>query len=98
MISRTDIADIADIGAAWLPGDANATTSTLATSTAAALLATRAVPRRFDGPEALKTRVRSHPCLAVDVPLLSSNVCCLRNHPDRDTATSPRRNFTIGQS
>ena len=53
--------DTADIGDAWLPGDANATTSTPATSTAAALLATRAVPRRFDGPEALKTRVRSHP-------------------------------------
>ena len=90
------LADVtANIGDAWLPGDANATIITPATSTTVALLATRAVPRRFDGPEALKTRVRSHPPLAADVPLLSSNVCFLRNHPDRDTAPSPRRNSQL---
>src|SRR5271156_1263568 len=35
-------------GDAWLPGDANATIITLATSTSAALLAVRAAPLRFN--------------------------------------------------
>ena len=75
-------------GAAWLPGESKATTATPAASTIAALVAVRARPRRpFN---------RDPPGLAAAVPSVSSIGWRLRNHPDRDTAPSPPRNFTIG--
>src|SRR5580692_10958783 len=71
-------------GAAWLPGEAKATTATPATSTIAALVAVRARPRLpFN---------RDPPGLAAAVPSASSIGWRLRNHPDRDTAPSPPRN------
>jgi hypothetical protein len=57
----------------------------------------RAAPLRFNGAGTLKAGVRCQIRLAAEVPSAASNGCCLRNHPDRDTAPSPRRNFTIGQ-
>src|SRR5580693_556839 len=75
--------------AAWLPGEAKATTATPATKTIAALVAVRARPRR--------------PChrdplgLAAVVPSPSSTGWRLRNHPDRDTAPSLPQDFTIEQ-
>jgi hypothetical protein len=64
-------------------------------STTAALLAVSAAPRRFNR----EVRVSGPVSWLAEAPLLSSNVACfLRNHPDRDTAPSPRRNFTNGQS
>src|SRR5580700_2549366 len=67
-------------GAAWLPGEAKATTATPAASTIAALVAVRARPRLpFN---------RDPPGLATAVPSVSSIGWRLRNHPDRDTAPS----------
>ncbi len=83
-----------DTSEAWLPGEANATITTPAPSTSAALLAVRAAPRLFNGrgaPEACQKR------LTAGVSLFASNVFGLRNHPDPDTATVPSTCFTIGQ-
>jgi hypothetical protein len=83
---------------AWLPGAANATIAMPAMSTSAALLAVRAAPRFLPAPGLLAGllagRLRGRIRLA-EVPLFSSNDCCLRNHPDRDTAPSPRPNSQL---
>ena len=83
---------------AWLPGDANATIVTPAPRTSAALLAVRAAAPRFLvrlGPS--EAEVRCQIRLALEVSPVASNVDCLRNQPDPDTAPSPQRDFTIGQ-
>src|ERR1700719_4569005 len=67
-------------GAAWLPGESNATTATPAASTIAALVAVRARPRRRFN--------RDPPGSAAAVPSVSSTGWRLRNHPDRATAPS----------
>jgi hypothetical protein len=87
-----------DTGAAWLPGDANATTMTPAARTSTALLAVTAAPRRLDRAGTLEVRVLGQIRLAAEVPLVASDVRCLRNHPDPDTAPSPPRDFTIEKS
>ena len=84
----------ADTREAWLPGDANATITTPAPRTSAALLAVRAAPLLFNGLETLKDCLIR---LAAELSSLTSDVCFLRNHPDPDTAPSPPRDFTIGQ-
>jgi hypothetical protein len=84
-------------GEAWLPGDANPTIRTPAASTSAALLAVSAAPRLFNGTGRRRAWVRGQIRLAAEAPLLASNDCCLRNHPDRDTLPSPQRDFTAGQ-
>ena len=78
-----------DTGAAWLPGDANATIMTPAARTSAALLAVRAAARLFDGLAAVEVSVPGQIGLAAEVPLVGSDVRCLRNHPNPDTAPSP---------
>jgi hypothetical protein len=70
---------------AWLPGEAKATIVTPDARTSAALLAVRATPRFFSG---LGTLNACQNRLAAEVPLPASDVCCLRNHPDPDTAPS----------
>src|ERR1700722_16397432 len=67
-------------GAAWLPGESNATTATPAASTIAALVAVRARPRRRFN--------RDPPGSAAAVPSVSSPSWRLRNHQDRATAQS----------
>ena len=86
---RTAAAWAADTGSAWSPGDAKAMIATPASRTTAAPLAISAAARR----PFRRDRLGS----AAVVPSLSSSGCCLRNHPDRDTAPSPPRVFTIGQ-
>ena len=77
--------------AAWLRGDAKATTMIPAASTSAALLAVSAAPRFFNDLAAIGVS-------AAEVPPDSGNPCRLRNHPGRDTVSSPQRDFTIGQT
>ena len=81
-----------DTSEAWLPGDANATNITPDARTSAAPPAVRAAPRLFG-------RVTPNDFQAVLVAELSLPVsnddCCLRNHPDPDTASSPPRDITI---
>ena len=79
----------AETGAAWLPGDATVTIATPATRTIAAPPAVRAAPRRPFNRDPLG--------FASVVPSVPSIGCCLRNHPDRDTAPSPPRDLTTGQ-
>jgi hypothetical protein len=76
-------------GDAWLPGAANATIAMPETSTSAALLAVTATPRLWPAPGLAAARLRGQIRLA-GAPLFTSNDCCLRNHPDRDTAPSPQ--------
>src|SRR4029078_8632383 len=74
-----------DTSDAWLPGDANATIITPAPRTSAAPLAVRAAPRRLRR----VTLNDFQDLLAAGFSLLADNDCCLRNHPDTDTAPSP---------
>src|SRR6476661_8328614 len=74
-----------DTSDAWLPGDANATIITPAPRTSAAPLAVMAAPRRFGR----VTLNDFQDLLAAEFSLLADNDCCLRNHPDTDTAPSP---------
>ena len=72
---------------AWLPGAANATIAMPETSTSAALPAVRAAPRLLPAAGPLAACLRGQIPLA-EVPLFSRD-CCLRNHPDPDTAPVP---------
>jgi hypothetical protein len=86
-VTRLDVvARLTDATAdAWLPGAANATIMMPAPKTSAAPQAVRPAARFF------------LPGAGEDeVSLVASNGCCLRNHPDRDTAPSPRRNSAFG--
>src|SRR6185369_11170296 len=74
-----------DTSEAWLPGDANATIITPAARTSVALLAVRAAPRRFGRVTLNDFQV----LLGAELSLPADNDCCLRNHPDPDTAPSP---------
>jgi hypothetical protein len=74
-----------DTSDAWLPGDANATIITPAPRTSAAPLAVRAAPRRLGR----VTLNDFQDLLVAALSLPADNDCCLRKHPDPDTAPSP---------
>ena len=76
---RASAAGWAPDAEAWLPSDPEATTATPAPSTSTAPLAVSAAPRRFHRDRSGLPAVASSP---------SSNDCCLRNLPDRDTTPS----------
>ena len=76
---RASAAGWAPDAEAWLPSDPEATTATPAPSTSTAPLAVSAAPRRFH---------RDRSGLPTVAPSPSSNDCCLRNLPDRDTTPS----------
>ena len=76
---RVSAAGCAPDTEAWLPSDPEATTATPTASTSTAPLAVSAAPRRFH---------RDRSGLPAEASPPSSNDCCLRNLPDRDTTPS----------
>ena len=83
-LAAADARSAGEAAAAWLPGTPSATIEIPATRTMAAPLATSATARPLR---------RGDSGLASAVPPAAGSVasfaCCLRNHPDRDTALSP---------